>query len=316
MESEQPINDAMDKLVDELEAFKRASLTLPPDDETVDELVVLPDIESLRALDLTGTCEMSLVASQLREKNLHKFDPVRFRFIESMLEKAAHQPKAAVSRLIEAKAKRALADYIASFMCSYDRAKEMLENMMVRHPECAGELKKHFVDFNFRGMENSIGRIPCHKTRPIAELLQRMSSTADSDSPDHQILDEDWLIESVAEASGASDPLHVGGTPIRQELKAVRAFKASSQKREVDSRVTQAIEESPENAGPLNPQRLMVRSLSTLRELSPAYLGRFVTMIDAMLWLEAAGPAVDSGEHAKPLAKGKAAPLIRGKNRR
>jgi hypothetical protein len=143
-----------------------------------------------------------------------------------------------------------------------------------------------------------------------------MSSTADSDSPDHQILDEDWLIESVAEASGASDPLHVGGTPIRQELKAVRAFKASSQKREVDSRVTQAIEESPENAGPLNPQRLMVRSLSTLRELSPAYLGRFVTMIDAMLWLEAAGPAADSVEHAKPLAKGKAAPVIRGKSRR
>lgn len=78
MESEQPINDAIDKLVDELEAFKRASLTLPPDDETVDELVVLPDIESLRALDLTGACEMSLVASQLREKTCTNLTPSDF----------------------------------------------------------------------------------------------------------------------------------------------------------------------------------------------------------------------------------------------
>ena len=42
----------------------------------------------------------------------------------------------------------------------------------------------------------------------------------------------------------------------------------------------------PQNPGPLNPQMLAIKSLSTMRELSPDYLNRFVSYVDTLLWLE------------------------------
>lgn len=307
MERDQQSPDTFDKLVDELEAFKQAALMQPSVNDALDDVYALPDVEPLRALDLAIDCELSVVISLVRAKNLQKFDPVRFRFIESMLDRAAHHPKADVTRLIEGRARRALADYIASFLCCYDRAKKTLEEIIAKDSESSCHFKKIFMDFDFRGLASAVGRRQSYRKQPLAELLQLMSNTTDSNAADDRMLDDNWLIENVPEPLDVSNPLLVRVAPVRSELKAVRAFKASSQKREVDSRVAQAIDESPENAGPLNPQRLMVRSLSTLRELSPAYLSRFVTMIDAMLWLEAAGSATESGEQTKSAVKSKAA---------
>jgi hypothetical protein len=53
--------------------------------------------------------------------------------------------------------------------------------------------------------------------------------------------------------------------------------------------VTRAIQDRPENPGPLNGQMLATRSLTELRRLSPEYLYRFVSYIDTMLWLQQAG---------------------------
>jgi hypothetical protein len=47
----------------------------------------------------------------------------------------------------------------------------------------------------------------------------------------------------------------------------------------------------PENAGPLNSQHLVHRSLLLMRELSPEYLERFVGYIDALQWLEQSNEA-------------------------
>ena len=55
-----------------------------------------------------------------------------------------------------------------------------------------------------------------------------------------------------------------------------------------DKVVTQALEEVPAEAGPLNPQRLATRSLATMRDLSPHYLSRFVSYVDTLFWLEQA----------------------------
>ncbi|WP_442597763.1 DUF2894 domain-containing protein [Parapusillimonas sp. JC17] len=42
----------------------------------------------------------------------------------------------------------------------------------------------------------------------------------------------------------------------------------------------------PENAGPLNSSNLVHRSLSLMREQSPAYLQHFLAYLDALSWME------------------------------
>jgi len=51
---------------------------------------------------------------------------------------------------------------------------------------------------------------------------------------------------------------------------------------------TRAVEEILEDSGPLNSQRLAVRSLAAMRDLSPHYLSRFVTYMETLFWLEQA----------------------------
>jgi len=51
-------------------------------------------------------------------------------------------------------------------------------------------------------------------------------------------------------------------------------------------RAEQAVRHAPENAGPFNPHRLMARALVAMQDLSPAYLHRFVQRVDVLLQLE------------------------------
>jgi hypothetical protein len=66
----------------------------------------------------------------------------------------------------------------------------------------------------------------------------------------------------------------------------VHFFKRTWSRLSADQRLAQSRASLPENAGPLNSQHLVHRSLLLMRELSPEYLERFVGYIDALQWLE------------------------------
>jgi len=70
------------------------------------------------------------------------------------------------------------------------------------------------------------------------------------------------------------------------ELQAVRRFSHTWARLRVDQQLARALARQPDNAGPLNSQRLMLQTLQRLRQLSPAYLQRFMAHADALLWLE------------------------------
>jgi len=78
-----------------------------------------------------------------------------------------------------------------------------------------------------------------------------------------------------------------------------------------DKLVTRAIREGPKNAGPLNQQMLAIRSLTTMRKLSPQYLNRFISYIDTLFWLEQAGGASVSGANKKSSSKSKLKNTVR-----
>jgi hypothetical protein len=46
----------------------------------------------------------------------------------------------------------------------------------------------------------------------------------------------------------------------------------------------------PENAGPLNTQRLLHQALTLMRDASPDYVHRFISHVEALLWLDQARP--------------------------
>ena len=75
-----------------------------------------------------------------------------------------------------------------------------------------------------------------------------------------------------------------------------------------DRRLTQSLAKVPENAGPLNSQHLVHRSLTLMRELSPEYLHHFMAHVDALLWLDQAQggrPAAGGAEAARGAESGK-----------
>ncbi|MDP3202838.1 MAG: DUF2894 domain-containing protein [Hydrogenophaga sp.] len=88
------------------------------------------------------------------------------------------------------------------------------------------------------------------------------------------------------------------------ELRSVRGFREAWSRICAEDEVTQAVEQGPENAGPLNSHRLVLRTLALMRDLSPDYLRRFLSHADTLLWLEQA----QAQSRAKPpAAKPKAA---------
>jgi hypothetical protein len=74
------------------------------------------------------------------------------------------------------------------------------------------------------------------------------------------------------------------------ELKTLRYFRSTWSRLAADQRLTQALAQVPDNAGPLHSQQLVHRTLTLMRELSPEYLQHFMAQVDALLWLEQARP--------------------------
>ena len=89
-------------------------------------------------------------------------------------------------------------------------------------------------------------------------------------------------------------------------LSSAQRFSSSWSRLATEQQVVAALARGPENAGPLNSHRLMLRALSLMRELSPDYLRRFVAQSETLLWLDAAvqaPPAAAARPGARPATR-------------
>lgn len=75
------------------------------------------------------------------------------------------------------------------------------------------------------------------------------------------------------------------------ELKSVAWFQETWSKLSAEQQLTQTLAQAPENAGPMNSQHLVLRSLQRLREIAPEYLQGFMSYVDSLVWLDHAAPA-------------------------
>ena len=76
------------------------------------------------------------------------------------------------------------------------------------------------------------------------------------------------------------------GLPSPQELKTLAYFRSTWSKLSAEQRLTHSLEKVPDNAGPLNSHHLVHRALTLMQDLSPGCLHRFMSYVDALLWLD------------------------------
>ncbi len=98
------------------------------------------------------------------------------------------------------------------------------------------------------------------------------------------------------------------------EARTLQFFKRTWSRLSADQRLAQSRACLPDNAGPLNSQHLVHRSLLLMRELSPEYLEHFVGYVDALQWLEQSNEAAAAELAAglRPGAPRRSAALRRG----
>lgn len=209
-----------------------------------------------------------------------RFDPVRWRYIEA-LARRGQQHHGAAKRLLDGKLAAAQADYRRRFEQTRSVAQITVEGLCEQFPDAADELRRLLASGDFGALK-----------RYAAALENRHSPLADLSL---------YLAQQSMPEGGDGGAMQTSGAP--GELKAIRQFRRTWSALAVDKQLAQAIEQAPDNAGPLNSQRLVLRSLALMREISPEYLRRFMSYADALLWLDQAGikdkPAAKKSAPAK-----------------
>ena len=116
---------------------------------------------------------------------------------------------------------------------------------------------------------------------PLSELLAYINRYA-FEQPD--------ITSSTTNAAA----LHAQPAP---ELRSIACFHETWSRLSTEQQLAETLACAPENAGPLNSQHLVLRSLQLMRDIAPDYLQGFMSYVDTLIWLEHAAPA-------KPAAKG------------
>lgn len=121
------------------------------------------------------------------------------------------------------------------------------------------------------------------RARPVVPPTPAAAAATTAPSPLAQ-LNRDLSARAQADA----DSVLMGGDTSASDMKSVRRFSEVWSKISAEQQAAQAFSRGPENAGPLNAHRLMLRSLALMQNLSPDYLRHFLSQMDSLLWLEQA----------------------------
>lgn len=214
------------------------------------------------------------LTAALREHGAHRFDPVRFRYIEALAQRAAAH-SGAVRQTLDRKLEQLLAAYGQRYEMARREAADAVNRLASRFPEAAGDLQRLLAAGDYGGVRRRAARLEEQgRGRPLADLVDYI----DGLSSDHtaQVTVPDAAAQRVA-------------TPA--ELKALKHFRSTWTQLGAERQLTRSLAKAPGNPGPLNSHLLVLRSLQRMQELSPDYLHRFISHVEALLWLEQAGSA-------------------------
>jgi hypothetical protein len=188
----------------------------------------------------------------LRSSGAAERDPIRFAYLDALARRAATQPET-IRQALAAKISAA-ADELAS------------------HPAPA---------------PSAIA--PTSSASPLTELLAYISGHAHGQPEATQAADAAAVPPGDLRPK-AKDP-STGRNRQTPELKSVAYFRNEWSRLSSEQQLSQTLAQAPENAGPMNSQHLVLRSLQVMHDIAPDYLHGFMSYIDALIWLEHAAPA-------------------------
>lgn len=230
----------------------------------------MPDANASAAASDAHTAALAA----LREGRADAVDPVRFRYLEALARRTARKDGAARRRL-ETRLGAALAEYQAR------------------------------VD-TASADEDAPPAPPAAPTRrsPLAELVAALAPAPVPAAAAHAPAETTACGLAAVPAAGAGGDEIPFDDPAaaRRELKSLACFRDTWARLSADRQLAAALADPPQNAGPLNSHRLVLQAVERMRELSPAYLDRFMAYADALLWLDAAtgAPRHNGGGRAEP----------------
>lgn len=214
--------------------------------------------------DLTATLDA------LRERGAPGIDPVRWRLIESLQQRAAAHHGAT---------RQLLDDKLATLL-------QAMGDALARSEAEAGDVAEPMAPSPLR--HGALTALLAH----VSQQKPAGAKTIDAIPP-------------TAAATKHDSPV---------DAKTLQFFRRTWSRLSADQRLAQSRSSLPENAGPLNSQHLVHRSLNVMRELSPEYFDLFISHVDTLLWLERANEQAAREVGLPPRAKGarKAAGTKRG----
>lgn len=233
------------------------------------------------------------------EQGDNLFDEVRFHYITSIYERASKH-RQSVASMLKSKVQSLLTRYQQDLASVEEQSSVLGHRIKLSFPESANDvdqceryydvsalakLEDRLIRTNREGMLTMLTQL----------LLQENNSNENKGEPSFLELLQSQEIEALDKFTSTQRPIDSK----RSELKSVRMFRESQERRSSDQLVKQAIKEGPDNPGPINPHMLAIRSLSSMQSLSPQYLKRFISYIDTVFWLEQAG------DQLKPKSKPK-----------
>jgi hypothetical protein len=131
----------------------------------------------------------------------------------------------------------------------------------------------------------------CNKLEQVLETLQQQGATK-TESQDKRVEAAPSPLADLLKGMSPqqpNDPLNPPGE-WRRESPRVQQFRQQLGRLSVQKKISQAIAQAPQNAGPINSHMLVLRSLGIMRDVSPDYLNRFMAYVDTLMCLDQAVP--------------------------
>ena len=126
-----------------------------------------------------------------------------------------------------------------------------------------------------------------HGLRKLREHLDRDHDLLGPPENDFDRLLREQELDIINALAADEEPMEA--TAPVTELHSARYFREGLVKIGVEQTVDSSARRAHPESGPLNPEKLVVHSLETMRELSPQFLSRFVAYVDTLFWLEQVG---------------------------
>ncbi len=200
---------------------------------------------------MAETADIQAQLAALRTSGAADRDPVRFAYLEALSRRAAAQPAT------------------------------LRDGLNAKISAAANELASRPAPMPAETTETSAGS-------PLTELLAYISGHAHAQTGTIRPANDTSTVNR--EFCPKSKTASAGRHPQGPELKTVAYFRNEWSKLSTEQQLTQTLAQAPENAGPMNSQHLVLRSLERMRDIAPDYLQGFMSYIDTLIWLDHADP--------------------------